>query len=468
MIELISFDLETHLSQPGLAAPPIVCGSTAAETPHSERLLTPEQTSEVFSEIAASDMTIVGSVIDYDFGCMSAADPKHVAEVFRLLNEKRALDVTILEKLHYIGAEGGEALANAEKTRKINLAALELQHLGIDRHESKENGWRRSYALLDGVPFENWPTDAKQYPKDDAVGPIAVAREQLKAETTIPHVHDFFGNSAPNAECIRCGVLQENATGICPPSVYYRFNIDQVHEEMKMAWVLRLSQIWGMRTDPTLVAEVVAEVTAEHELTRKRFFLDGIVRVKTCTMKKGVLEDADAIDDAWLLWGMGELERRVLDMQEPADEKAWLVERHRELHKLRTALGKGKKLRFSTDTKRLKELVTRAYRGQPPKTDPSPSHPDGQISTSGDTLEESGDGTLEDYAEAGTNEKLYASFLSVIEQGSAAPITPRGNTPVVSQRTSYRDPNLQQLPRKGKIRYCFVPRGYEVVEVLGC
>ena len=45
------------------------------------------------------------------------------------------------------------------------------------------------------------------------------------------------------------------------------------------------------------------------------------------------------------------------------------------------------------------------------------------------------------------------------------PINPEFGSIKVTQRTSCRRPNLQQLPRKGGIRECFVPRGYEAAEI---
>lgn len=104
------------------------------------------------------------------------------------------------------------------------------------------------------------------------------------------------------------------------------------------------------------------------------------------------------------------------------------------------------------DTKKLKELITVAYQGSPPLT------PTGQVSTNRDTLAESDDPLLESFAEDSTNEKDFSTYLSVIELGTKVPINPEVNILVRTGRVSYRDPNLQNLPRNGKIRECFIPR----------
>lgn len=105
--------------------------------------------------------------------------------------------------------------------------------------------------------------------------------------------------------------------------------------------------------------------------------------------------------------------------------------------------------------KRLRELVSRAYQGAPPVT------PAGNVNTDRDTLLESEDPLLVKLGKAGTYEKDYSTYLTVIRQGAEYPINPETNILVKTGRTSYRNPNLQNLPRNGKARECFVPRsGY--------
>lgn len=170
------------------------------------------------------------------------------------------------------------------------------------------------------------------------------------------------------------------------------------------AFALNLSAVYGLRTDPALVPKVVADVTKEHEERLAKFTNVGIYRGTVYTdQKTGTTKPTP-------------------------------------LNKIGTM-----------DKGRLAELITLAYQGTPPLT------PTGRVSTNRDTLAESGDDLLEDFAE-NTNEKDFSTYLKVIQQGTHIPICPGITILVRTGRTSYWEPNLQNLPRDGKIRECFVPR----------
>lgn len=455
-MKYIALDTETHLLQPGIAAPPLVCGSAATEALGSERLLTPAETVAAFRGCVEDKETgLVGANIAYDFGVLSAHDSALVDGVFQLLDEGRAFDVQILEKLHLI-ATGG--LERAE----VSLAALETLHLGINRAEQKENGWRYSYALLEGVPFEQWPVDAVQYPRDDARGTLDVFMRQMREPETVQVPH----RPSVDGRCIECGQAEPFAHPTCRSyETGKRWNREQIAPEMRAAWFLRLACMWGVRTDPELVPEVVGDIKREHEESRRRFFEVGIVRVRPCNKKDGEYERADDIPAEWLDWAYSRLVGSTEWVNDP-NFRGWQVERLADIETCRKALEKGRPIRFAEDKGRLKGLVTAAYKGEPPLTDGGASG-NRQVSTSRDTLCESGDDLLEEYGDAGPNEKLLSTYCDVLEQGTRVPINAGANSLVATQRTSYFKPNLQQLPRHGMVRMCFVPRGYVYEEEEG-
>ena len=110
------------------------------------------------------------------------------------------------------------------------------------------------------------------------------------------------------------------------------------------------------------------------------------------------------------------------------------------------------------DTATIKRRVEDAYAA---RGDAPPSTPGGAVSTSRETLEESRDPLLASLAQLGAVEKLRGTFLPVLMRGTERPINPRWNVLVSSGRTSCSSPNLQNLPREGGVRECFVPRrGY--------
>lgn len=362
-MEVVAADLETHLIQPGLAAPPLVVGAFA----NSERawLTAKQDTAVAFEHILEFDR-MVGANIVYDLGVISAHAPSLLPQIFRALEEGRVHDVQIREALH--GNAKGTLYRdprNGQPLGRYSLAFLEDLYLGRDRTADKENGWRYRYATLEDRPLGEWPTDAIDYPKADAKGTLEVFYAQKDHQ---------------NLQCEA--------------------------RELQAAFALRLMSMWGMRTDPVMVAEVVGAIKKEHEANQQKFFRAGLVKLR----KPKKDEEPDYTDA----------------MGAPAC--------------------------FQADTAAIKALVEKAYDGVPPKTDK------GATKTDRDTLEESGDELLEAYADAGVNKKLFAVYCDVLEQGTSVPICASYNVYMSTDRTSCEKPNLQQLPRNGKIRECFTPR----------
>ena len=402
-----SFDTETHLLQPGLAAPPLVVAATATPEPGSERLYTRDDARTVFKSILRSGATLENTYIVYDLGVMAADDPSCLPLIFQALDEDRIYDLGTLEALHdnYHGHMFRDS-AGAPIGRYSQLL-LELRHLKIDRSEQKHgpDSWRLRYHELDGVPLSQWPDDATEYPRADARNAIDIATRQR------------FGEGRQNLQCHA--------------------------DEMRFAFAAQLMHIWGIRTDPLLTAKVIARIEREHHESRQKFIGSGIVRIRPVAKD----EQPDKIDEVFLSM----LEDLLLE-QDPATE--WVKRRTLDLAAARKSLRRGRGLRFALDTTRLKDLVTLAYQGEPPVTET------GKVSASRDTLVESDSALLEEYGEAGANEKLFSTYRAVLLQGTRLPINAEVNAIVETQRTSMRKPNLQQLPQKGMIRECFMARGY--------
>lgn len=106
----------------------------------------------------------------------------------------------------------------------------------------------------------------------------------------------------------------------------------------------------------------------------------------------------------------------------------------------------------------LRALVSAAYHEKPPLSKPSKTYPNGQVKTDADTLEGSGHPDLIGYAEAGTARKFAETYIPILERAGEYPLTSSPNVLVKSGRTSWRKPNMQNPPRKGRFRECFVPR----------
>lgn len=422
MTGTFSYDTETHLSQPGLAAPPLVCASMATVDPGSETFLSKEQARAWFKQHIV-DARIIGSHIFYDMGVMAADDPAQVDPIFRAFDEGRVLCTDVTEKLHDIsrGMLFREPSSN-QPFKSYHLARTSARYVPHDPtvagQKWGEDSWRKRYAFLEFLPLHWWPLAATEYVKHDSRLAMDTAMGQARAPTQ-------------NRQCL---------VG-----------------EMRAAWALHLSAVWGMRTDPVLSPQVVGEIRQQHEESRRLFLRAGIVGVRTCKNKRDTLPDGsksepylEKSDDITA----EELEQAMADMP----HEPWAAEARKDLLKACTAIRLGKPVRFCQRSERLRELVNVAYRGDPPMTAGGKDGANPEISTSRETLQESNDELLEDYGEEGPNEKLYAAFSDLLLEGMRVPINPQPNSLVESGRTSYREPNLQQLPRKSRVRECFVPR----------
>jgi hypothetical protein len=456
---LHGLDTETFKIEPGIGAPPLVCVSTADTAAGSERVYVGAEAraraAALIRDAAEGAITLGGHAIDFDLVVLAADDPRLLDTIFRAVERGAVVCSLVLEKLHRIATGTDDDFSQGN-----TLVDLEKRHLGIDRTEEKENGWRLRYGELADVPLEQWPDDAVQYPRRDARGAVDVLRKQLTAETRFARPHDYgVGGGAlpagPDDTCNVCGDKPSHLRPECLEHVEKRLNIHCAAQEMRAALFLRLGSVWGMRTDPEMVEHVTGEITQKHEESRRRFFAAGIVRVRTCVKKEGVYETADEISAETL----DELEAMI----PPA--AAWAAERLADIEKCRRARKKDptRPLRFAESRSVLRGYVSTAYQGDPPLTEGGATRGP-EVSISRDTLEESGDQLLEEYGEAGANEKLFVAFCSVLRAGARVPICFGFNSTLSTQRVSLFEPNLSQLPRKGPIRECFVPRGYVYVE----
>ncbi|NTX17736.1 DNA polymerase I [Myxococcus sp. CA056] len=252
-MNLWSFDTETRLIQPGLLAPPLVCGSIATRELGSERLLDKEQARQFFRKaITAPDTDIVGANLPYDLGVMAADDPRLVAPIFAALDAGRLHCVQVREALidiargmYGVDPSTGRKLDDDEGAR-YPLALLVQRHLGLDISEEKKNpkAWRLRYGELDGVPVERWPQEAVEYPKRDARYTVDVYLRQ-----------EAIAREAPNG-----GNLHAEA------------------DQMRAAFALHLASIWGLRTNGASVAQLRERVEREWSENRAKFQAAGIYR----------------------------------------------------------------------------------------------------------------------------------------------------------------------------------------------
>lgn len=212
----------------------------------------------------------------------------------------------------------------------------------------------------------------------------------------------------------RVFLKQQEATG---QDALMAATMTDLRRQMLAAWGLYMMHVWGFRTDPLATDMLDAELH-DHVDSELEYLLSiGIYKEKVTKKRTGEIERK-------LSKNMKILESMVVDAYALKDEP------HPE-----TEGGKG-------EIKKPK-----------PRTDK-------------ETLENSLHEDLKRLADIMGDKKLLDTYVPRLRQGTRWPINPYYNVMVDSGRTSSSNPNIQNQPRKGGVRECFVPRtGYVYV---GC
>lgn len=237
-----SIDCETFLMADGMAAPPLVCA--AWSDGESEELLVPWEgpsPHDRFEQILRSGDLLINQHVFYDLGVLCAERPDLVPLVFERLEQGLIRDVKVREQLIRIalgqakfiedddvgdgeGEDGEEDEGSGVTKTRFDLAAIADRWLG--EKIEKEDTWRKSYALLYGIPIERWPRGAKQYVCADSQYARAVWCKQQEWIDA-----NFDDGQLP-------GEVEANCA----------------------AWALHLMKIWGVRTCPEAVAKLTYEL----------------------------------------------------------------------------------------------------------------------------------------------------------------------------------------------------------------
>ncbi len=265
--------------------------------------------------------------------------------------------------------------------------------------------WRMRYHELDGVPIPDYPPKALTYSVEDSQWALLCAVDQGGAPGAV--LATVEGDPVANPDG---SVVDEFA-------------------QTWASWSLHLQAVWGLRTEQgaadRFTAETLAAYTKGVQIGIEAGFVES--KRKTCSACRARLEGAVAC---------------------PACGAA-----------APTKITRAK----------LQALVVAAYARDgrtAPRTPPSKTHPEGQVQYGEDSLREARDALLDAYAdslEAKTNQEKYVRF---VHDGVRFAMTSKPGTIVSTGRTSWAKPPLQQPPREGGFRECFVPRpGFVYISV---
>lgn len=404
---LLSFDTETFLIGNGRQAPPMVCASFATDAAEPYLHLRDDALHLVERALREPDTHFVGQNVAYDFGVVAAERPDLLPLIFAAYgsdNVSRVHDIRVRDMM-LLNARG--ELQEEAGRIEFTLEGIVRRRFGVDISADKKASADQPVPWrLRYSELDGVPLE--QWPEEAVRYVLDDARWPLR-------VYE-------DQEAERARLTAE-------------LGADPLHDEpgqTRAAFALHLMACWGILTDEEAVLALEARLSETVGAAREKLIASGILKGKGKKSK-----DTGIINVEW-----------------------------------------------AKDTKKIKAMVEAALGAATPKTDPSDTYPEGQTKTDEETLRETGDADLLVLADVMGDEKLLTTYVQAlkgrIKRGNTKEYDQRGlylpgrgwliqsspNVLVASGRTSWSKPNLQNPPRKGGVRECFVPRpGYWFLSV---
>lgn len=244
----VAFDVETHLIQPGMIFPKLVCVSISDGTTHSLHLAG-IGLREMLRHLQDPDTQIIGHNVSFDLGVIAAEaidqgyDPNWVMSlIFNAYAADRIVDTMVRAMLVAIAKGEFQEIEGQRRGKQFGLDTLSDKWLGTSitkksykKSEAKEasaKSWRLHYAALENTPLADWPKEAYDYALEDAVVTWQI-------------------NEAITAWAFAEG----QASGLVPDE----------YRQTRAAWVLHLIGGWGVRIDEELVKTVRENLEAQRK-----------------------------------------------------------------------------------------------------------------------------------------------------------------------------------------------------------
>lgn len=476
-----ALDTETFLFRPGEMAPPIVCASTAQIVDgqlvgdlHPNR----DTAVAVFKAYLDAGYTVAYANAAFDLAVLAQTEPSLFPAIFRALAEGKIHDILVAESLNaiYTGLLGldprtGGELRSPSTRKPTKRYSLEIcTDINLDRVDAKANDtFRKSYALVAGMPVESWPPEARTYPIDDAKNTLEVALVQIFGREGT-HAWDN------NGTCTHCGLrISFGAIPPCPtaPRTEPHKNLQNLPAQVEAAFALHLGACHSLRTDGERVEALAKAAEKKYAISVERFKEQGWIRKDD---DGGTSTDTRAVRTAIAVaYGVKEPCTRCAGTGKV--RKVSLVPCRGVKLKGRyqgcygavclTCSGKqeiekdGGEVACKNIFGEEDRLILKGCDGTGLDLDTVevlPRTAKGGVSTDRDTLMESGD---EELSAFGENEhlKTITTYTPYLRTGVHAPLKYSPNVLVSTGRCSYEGSPMHQMPRNGGERSCIRARG---------
>lgn len=479
-----AWDSETHLITPTVQAPPMVCASVAVLRPLTPGADPPVPTGyravgrlllrdgapheggsalDLFERLVDDDsVVLVGANLAFDLVVAARHRPHLLRRIRRKLDLDLCYDVLIGQAEDAIAGgyltkdpDGSDMPQEPGKPRDKGGAPKRYSlwqavRIALGRYDAKANDeWKLRYVELDGVPLEQWPETARQYPVDDAVNTLLVAVAQVTG-------WDLTAPTEPKA--------------IWAPQGYR--NLSDVAEQCRSALALHLASVEGLPVDQGRVEAYEAENRKVRSVAQRDCLEAGFLYLNSTKRDLALIgyprkwkADEATPDEA-----MEAIERaRAFNAGHcpPADGAVEYDAEGRPIPQLDVQLSK--------DTRAIKRRVLQLHGGEPC---PPGEHLDrgcercagtGIAVPVGVLLTETGgvstkrEEVLEDLANLdpdvrslatlGRTEKAETTYIPYLRKADPT-VHPRVNVLLETGRCSYEGV-LHQAPKKGPFRSCF-------------
>jgi hypothetical protein len=405
----LAFDSETFLVRPGLAVPRMVCGQfgappTRTEYPHSfgtvaSRVLKADEAcAELHRLLDDPNTHFIGQFIAFDWAVACNHDSTLLPKVFRAYDDNRIEDIAIRDKLIALAlgqlADAGEQGAKAKE--RYNLDAIVQRRFGVSITHTKygPDTWRLRYCELEPIPVDEWPEAARVYAEDDVRWPHAIYEHQ-----------------------------EVQAGGPIPDS----------HAQARSDFWMYLMRAWGVRTDRGPVDEL------EASLRKDMAWMDAVLK------EAGVLTSK-------IVKGREKWTKKMAVVQDMIVRNSEGPVKHTPTGKVRT---KREDVISVLDPEVLAWIeghIPEGFTARQSAEAAATYFPDYSAEQLFEGL------VLHAVGERSAVEKVLGTYIPALRAGTMVPINPAWNVLVATGRTSARAPNLQNPPRKGGVRECFIPR----------
>jgi hypothetical protein len=292
---MVALDTETHRISLGILAPEIVCASAAWLEPGPRvqgTLLNKEQAQEVFLRaLEDSNTVIVGANISYDLLVIAVKFARRGIDImphlFAAFEQSRIYDIQVAEALNAIAygqlgkdprTGGGLKDPTTGKPGRYSLAICVDITLG--RQDAKANSeWRLRYGELDGLPMDQWPPAARDYPIDDCRNTGEVALAQTGHIAKMSAQHDWANYKTDDGRvftaCKDCGTSRFSQN--CMKREMHK-NLHEVANQTYSAFCLHLGAAWGFHVDQSKVDVIERYALWRREKLIGPFIEAGIIR----------------------------------------------------------------------------------------------------------------------------------------------------------------------------------------------